>query len=103
MLDFCCGSGIIAGAVREREPSAELTLLDADAAALEAARKHQPTLTKYFTVPVCLAAGVQAAKTQGGKSRTRSRTPPRNQRPADGADPVYKISGPPVFRRLFDS
>ena len=45
VLDFCCGSGIIAGAVREREPSAELTLLDADAAALEAAKANVPSAT----------------------------------------------------------
>jgi len=45
VLDFCCGSGIIAGAVREREPSAELTLLDADAAALEAAKVNVPGAT----------------------------------------------------------
>ena len=41
-LDFCCGSGIIAASLKEREPAVRLTVLDADAAALEAASTNVP-------------------------------------------------------------
>jgi len=40
VLDFCSGSGTLAAAVRLRSPSAALTLLDADAVALTAAREN---------------------------------------------------------------
>eukprot|EP00415_Alexandrium_ostenfeldii_P003958 UN3958 len=43
VLDFCCGAGSIAAALRLRTPSLRLTLLDADAVALEAARKNVPS------------------------------------------------------------
>lgn len=40
VLDFGCGAGVIARAVRERVPDAKLTLLDVDAVALHAARQN---------------------------------------------------------------
>ncbi|MFS2010098.1 methyltransferase [Azospirillum sp. CT11-132] len=42
VLDFGCGAGVIARAVRERQPGAPLTLLDIDAVALHAARQNVP-------------------------------------------------------------
>ncbi|MBP2298546.1 methyltransferase [Azospirillum picis] len=42
VLDFGCGAGVIARAVRERQPDAPLTLLDIDAVALHAARQNVP-------------------------------------------------------------
>lgn len=42
VLDFGCGAGVIARAVRERVPDARLTLLDVDAVALHAARRNVP-------------------------------------------------------------
>ncbi len=42
VLDFGCGAGVIARAVRERQPEALLTLLDIDAVALHAARQNVP-------------------------------------------------------------
>ncbi len=42
VLDFGCGAGVIARAVRERTPDAKLTLLDIDAVALHAARQNVP-------------------------------------------------------------
>eukprot|EP00933_Yihiella_yeosuensis_P040828 TRINITY_DN35235_c0_g1_i1.p1 TRINITY_DN35235_c0_g1~~TRINITY_DN35235_c0_g1_i1.p1 ORF type:complete len:828 (-),score=165.11 TRINITY_DN35235_c0_g1_i1:85-2568(-) len=40
LLDFCCGSGSLAAAMRQRQPKLRLTLLDADALALEAAKAN---------------------------------------------------------------
>jgi 16S rRNA (guanine1207-N2)-methyltransferase len=40
VLDFACGTGVIAAAVRARTPDARLTLLDADALALDAAKEN---------------------------------------------------------------
>jgi hypothetical protein len=40
VLDFCSGSGTLAAAVRARSPGAKVTLLDADAVALTAAREN---------------------------------------------------------------
>ncbi|WP_448205089.1 methyltransferase [Azospirillum sp. sgz302134] len=42
VLDFGCGAGVIARAVREQTPDAKLTLLDIDAVALHAARQNVP-------------------------------------------------------------
>ncbi len=42
VLDFGCGTGVIAAAVRDAQPTAKLTLLDSDALALEAARENVP-------------------------------------------------------------
>lgn len=42
VLDFGCGTGVIAAAVRDAQPDARLTLLDSDALALEAARENVP-------------------------------------------------------------
>lgn len=42
VLDFGCGAGVIARAVRKRQPDAPLTLLDIDAVALHAARQNVP-------------------------------------------------------------
>lgn len=42
VLDFGCGAGVLARAVRERTPDARLTLLDIDAVALHAARQNVP-------------------------------------------------------------
>ncbi|AWK87144.1 methyltransferase [Azospirillum thermophilum] len=42
VLDFGCGAGVIARAVRERTPDVRLTLLDVDALALHAARQNVP-------------------------------------------------------------
>ncbi len=42
VLDFGCGAGVIARAVRERQPDAPLTLLDIDAVALHATRQNVP-------------------------------------------------------------
>lgn len=40
VLDFAAGSGVIGRAVRHRQPTADLVLLDADALAIEAAREN---------------------------------------------------------------
>ena len=40
VLDFCSGSGVLAAAMRRRAPGARLTLVDADAVALAAAREN---------------------------------------------------------------
>jgi len=42
VLDFACGSGLISAALLRRAPGTELTLLDADAVALEACRENVP-------------------------------------------------------------
>jgi 16S rRNA (guanine1207-N2)-methyltransferase len=42
VLDFGCGSGVIAAAVRQRQPEADVDLLDIDALALEAACENEP-------------------------------------------------------------
>lgn len=42
VLDFAAGSGVIGRAILQRQPEAELTLLDADALAIEAARENVP-------------------------------------------------------------
>ncbi|CAK0886071.1 unnamed protein product, partial [Prorocentrum cordatum] len=42
VLDFACGSGVLAAGVRQLWPEARLVLLDADAVALEAARRNVP-------------------------------------------------------------
>lgn len=42
VLDFGCGAGVIAHAVRGRAPDARLTLLDVDSLALHAARQNVP-------------------------------------------------------------
>eukprot|EP00927_Polykrikos_kofoidii_P032645 TRINITY_DN27748_c0_g1_i1.p1 TRINITY_DN27748_c0_g1~~TRINITY_DN27748_c0_g1_i1.p1 ORF type:complete len:389 (-),score=82.31 TRINITY_DN27748_c0_g1_i1:194-1195(-) len=42
VLDFCSGAGTIAAALRVQTPDIRLTLLDADAVALEAARVNVP-------------------------------------------------------------
>lgn len=42
VLDFCCGSGVIAAALRARESTLRLHLLDADAVAVHAARHNVP-------------------------------------------------------------
>lgn len=55
VLDFGCGSGILGGALRAREPSLEVELLDVDAVALEAARQNVPG------APVLLSEGLDAA------------------------------------------
>lgn len=45
VLDFAAGSGVIARAVLDREPRAVVSLVDADALALEAARENVPAAT----------------------------------------------------------
>ncbi len=42
VLDFACGAGVIAGALRRREPTLDLQLIDADAIAAAAARHNVP-------------------------------------------------------------
>ncbi len=42
VLDFGCGSGVVGGVLRGREPTVEVDLLDVDAVALEAARENVP-------------------------------------------------------------
>ncbi|NYZ11993.1 class I SAM-dependent methyltransferase [Azospirillum sp. RWY-5-1] len=42
VLDFGCGAGVIARAIRDRVPDARVTLLDVDALALHAARRNVP-------------------------------------------------------------
>lgn len=42
VLDFACGSGVVAAALRARTPDIRLALLDADALALDAARENVP-------------------------------------------------------------
>jgi 16S rRNA (guanine1207-N2)-methyltransferase len=42
VLDFGCGAGVVALAVRQRFPEAELDLVDSDALAVEAARRNLP-------------------------------------------------------------
>ncbi len=42
VLDFGCGAGVIAHAVRQRVPEVRLTLLDMDSVALHAARQNVP-------------------------------------------------------------
>ena len=48
ILDFCCGTGLIAASIRERNPTAELHLLDADTIALETARLNVAN-SHYYT------------------------------------------------------
>ena len=43
ILDYACGSGVIALALLTQEPTIDVTLIDADAVAIEAARKNVPT------------------------------------------------------------
>ena len=52
LLDFCCGSGIIAAALAAAEPTARLHLIDADALAIRAARLNVPT-AKAITLSDC--------------------------------------------------
>merc|ERR1712194_633144 len=47
VLDFCCGSGTIGAVLRLRTPDISLHLLDADAVALEAARRNVPEAKKF--------------------------------------------------------
>ncbi len=42
VLDFGCGAGVVALAVQQRFPEAELDLVDSDALAVEAARRNLP-------------------------------------------------------------
>ncbi|MGW8265401.1 MAG: methyltransferase [Longimicrobiales bacterium] len=42
ILDYGCGSGVVAAVVRSRNPQVRLDLLDIDAVALEAARENVP-------------------------------------------------------------
>jgi 16S rRNA (guanine1207-N2)-methyltransferase len=42
VVDFGCGAGVIALALRQRFPEAELDLVDSDALAVEAARRNLP-------------------------------------------------------------
>ncbi len=42
VLDFGCGAGVIAVALRQRFPEADLDLVDSDALAVEAARRNLP-------------------------------------------------------------
>jgi 16S rRNA (guanine1207-N2)-methyltransferase len=42
VLDFGCGAGVIAMALRQRFPDADLDLVDSDALAVEAARRNLP-------------------------------------------------------------
>ena len=49
VLDFASGSGVIAAALRARDPSLKLHLLDADAVALKAAEKNVPDAEYYCT------------------------------------------------------
>jgi 16S rRNA (guanine1207-N2)-methyltransferase len=42
VLDFGCGAGVIALALRQRFPDAELDLVDSDALAVEASRRNLP-------------------------------------------------------------
>lgn len=44
VLDFCCGSGTIGAALTARTPSAKVSMLDADAVALHAARLNVPSV-----------------------------------------------------------
>merc|ERR1711998_678165 len=48
VLDFGCGTGVIAAALAQREPSLRLHLLDADAVAIEAARHNVPSAKQFF-------------------------------------------------------
>lgn len=54
VLDFACGSGVVAAALRARTPDIRLALLDADALALDAARENVPG------AEIILADGVNA-------------------------------------------
>jgi 16S rRNA (guanine1207-N2)-methyltransferase len=49
VLDFACGTGILAGAIRSRTPAVELVLLDNDALSLEAARRNLPGTTTVLS------------------------------------------------------
>lgn len=42
VLDFACGTGVVAAALRAKKPGLRLTLLDADATALAAAAENAP-------------------------------------------------------------
>lgn len=42
VLDYGCGSGVVAGVARSRNPTLDLHLLDVDAVALESARENVP-------------------------------------------------------------
>lgn len=68
-LDFCSGSGVIGAAIQAQLPAARLTLLDADAVALVAARSNVPgaavilsgatTPSDCYTFPYCTATIVR--------------------------------------------
>ena len=47
VLDYGAGSGVIGAALRLREPTVDLHLLDSDALALEAAAKNLPGSSRY--------------------------------------------------------
>jgi 16S rRNA (guanine1207-N2)-methyltransferase len=42
ILDYACGAGVIGAALQRREPSVRLTLIDADAIAVDVAKKNVP-------------------------------------------------------------
>jgi 16S rRNA (guanine1207-N2)-methyltransferase len=48
ILDFACGTGVIAATLARRTPNVELVLTDADAIAVESARQNVPTGTVYL-------------------------------------------------------
>ena len=47
VLDFCCGSGVIAASILSRSPSVEMHVLDADAVALKAVKKNVPGAVQH--------------------------------------------------------
>lgn len=67
VLDFACGTGAIAATLLTREPSLRLTLLDADAVAVEAARENMRSAAHAnkarCSARVYLADGLQGLPT----------------------------------------
>ena len=48
VLDFCCGSGVIAAALLKREPTVKVDALDADSLAVAAAKVNLPAASKVL-------------------------------------------------------
>ncbi len=48
ILDYACGAGVIAAALRRRQPDVVLTVVDADAVAIVAAKENVPDATAHI-------------------------------------------------------
>lgn len=59
VLDYGCGSGVIAGAMRARLPDAQLEMLDSDSVALLAAAENVPAARTILGVRMAAAGAVR--------------------------------------------